>query len=588
MTKTGAEDITWDLTDLYASPEAALVALNDLRPTVQSFRDTHYGHIAGMAPTELVHMLISYEGIVDQMGRLYTYAFLWWSTQTTEPSAGKFLQQVREGCTTLHNQLIFVDLSLTTAPDEIASAWTTDPVLQKWSHYITLRRSERAYLRSELEEQLLAEKQMTGVQAWTRFFDELMARLVVELDGERLSEQEALARLHDVDRDTRRRAAQAFTRALQAEMPSLVFIFNTVLADKASEDRLRKNESWISARNRGNEVSDGAVDALVDSVTSRYDLVQRYYRLKAKVLSIDDFADFDRYAPMPRSDRSWSWRDAQALVTQSYATFHPDLGTIVEQFFHRRWIDARLVSGKRGGAFSHGAVPSAHPYILMNFTGQTRDVQTLAHELGHGVHQYLSRKQGPLLADTPLTTAETASVFGEMLTFQALRNTITDADELLPLLLSKIDDSIATVFRQVAMNRFEHRIHTHRRERGELEARDFNEHWLATQQEMFGDACQISQDYTHWWSYIPHFLHTPGYVYAYAFGELLVLSLYAKYQTMGSSFANLYLELLEAGGSNYPHELLKPFGIDLNESSFWQEGLAGVEQMIDEAEKLAG
>jgi oligoendopeptidase F len=366
----------------------------------------------------------------------------------------------------------------------------------------------------------------------------------------------------------------------------LTYIFNTILAEKASNDRLRNFPHWLSSRNLSNEVADETVNALIEAVTSRYDLVARFYALKRRLLGLDELYDYDRYAPVGEADTRYDWDDARDLVQRSYANFHPELGSIVNFFFERNWIDAALAPNKRGGAFSHGAVPSAHPYILMNYTGKPRDVQTLAHELGHGVHQYLSRKQGVLHADTPLTTAETASVFGEMLVFQRLIKQETNPKNKLAMLVSKIDDTIATVFRQVAMNRFEDRIHTARREEGELPAARLSELWIETQEAMFEGSVTLGKHYRHWWSYIPHFLHSPGYVYAYAFGELLVLALYARYLEEGETFPDKYLDLLSSGGSDWPHVLVGRLGIDLTDLSFWHQGLNAIEALIEQAENL--
>ncbi|MFT4605561.1 MAG: oligoendopeptidase F [Rhodothermales bacterium] len=334
-------------------------------------------------------------------------------------------------------------------------------------------------------------------------------------------------------------------------------------------------------------MQDNVVDSLVSSVTSRFDIVGRFYRLKGRLLGVDQMMDYDRYAPVGEAATRYGWDEARSIVLDAYGDFHPKMGAIAGEFFDKRWIDARLAPNKRSGAFSHGAVPSAHPYVLVNYTGKIRDVQTLAHELGHGVHQYLSRSQGIFHADTPLTTAETASVFGEMLVFQRLMAAETDPKNRLAMLVSKIDDSIATVFRQVSMNRFEDRIHSDRRSKGELSVDALSEAWIETQSSMFDGAVTLGEHYRYWWSYIPHFLHTPGYVYAYAFGELLVLALYARYLEEGSAFPEKYLELLASGGSDWPHVLVSKLGIDLTDLSFWNRGLDAIDKMVAEAEALA-
>jgi len=323
-------------------------------------------------------------------------------------------------------------------------------------------------------------------------------------------------------------------------------------------------------------------------VTGRYDLVARYYLLKRRLLGLEELYDYDRYAPLPAAEHRYGWEQAREMVLEAYGEFHPEMSEIARRFFGERWIDAAVRPGKRGGAYSHGAVPSVHPYVFMNFNGNARDVMTLAHELGHGVHQFLARRQGMLLADTPLTTAETASVFGEMLVFQRLMAREQDPRARLSLLVSKIEDTFATVFRQVAMNRFEEAAHTARRSDGELPAERFGELWMETQEAMFADSVTLTESYRLWWSYIPHFIHSPGYVYAYAFGELLVLALYARYQEAPEGFADRYLELLGAGGSRWPEELVKPLGVDLKDPEFWTRGLGMIDELVGQAEELAG
>ncbi|MEQ9511493.1 MAG: M3 family oligoendopeptidase, partial [Balneola sp.] len=335
-----------------------------------------------------------------------------------------------------------------------------------------------------------------------------------------------------------------------------------------------------------NETDDETVEALVEAVTSNYDLVQRYYKLKTDLLGLDEMKDYDRYAPIIQNEETISWDEAKEMVLDAYTKFHPEMGEITKKFFEKNWIDAAIKPGKRGGAYSASTVPSVHPYVFMNFDGKIRDVQTLAHELGHGVHQYLSRQQGPLQTGTPLTTAETASVFGEMLVFQKLLKEIKDPKEKLALITGKIDDTIATVFRQISMNRFEDAIHTARREEGELTTERFSELWMEQQEKLYGDSVTLTNEYGIWWSYIPHFLHTPGYVYAYAFGELLVMALYQEFTERPDGFADKYMELLSAGGSEWPHELVAKMGLDITDPNFWNKGLTSLEMMIEEAEAL--
>jgi oligoendopeptidase F len=532
--KTGAEEIVWDLSDLYS-------AVDD--PAIERDLDA-----------------------ADQR-------------------ADKLAEEYRGS--RLVQKLIFVELEWANAPDDKASALMNDPVLANYRHWMERARRYRPYLLSEPEEKILAEKSITGRNAWTRFFEETHGAARYEFDGEMLPQQVVLGKLFDPDREVRRHAAESVTATLKTLSRTTTFIFNNLLADKASDDQLRKYPTWITERNMGNEVDDETVEALVKAVTSRYDIVARYYRLKRRLLGLDELSEYDRYAPLPAADRFYPWQQGRDIVLSAYGKFHPRMAEIAALFFDRQWIDAAIAPGKDGGAYSHSVVPSVHPYILMNYEAKPRDVMTLAHELGHGVHQHLAREQGLLQSDTPLTTAETASVFGEMLVFQDLLARETDPSIRLAMLTSKLEDSFATVFRQVAMNRFEDGIHTARRSEGEMTTERFGELWLQTQREMFRESVTLTEDYGLWWSYVPHFIRYPGYVYAYSFGELLVLALYARYQEVGGGFSDAYLEMLAAGGSNWPHEIVKPLGVDLNDPNFWTHGLQILDDMVGEAEKLA-
>jgi oligoendopeptidase F len=535
----------------------------------------------------LASLITRYEALNERMGRVGSFASLHWTQNTEDPARGALLQRVTERGSRLSQELVFLELELAAAPDETAAAWLADPALAHWRHWLEMVRIFRPHLLTEPEEKILAEKSVTGAAAWARFFEEVHGAARFELDGEQLTRDQALSKLYEQDRDLRRRAAGAITASLKAMQRTNTYVFNTLLADKASDDRLRNYPTWISGRNLGNQVDDGTVQALVEAVTGRYDIVARYYALKRRLLGLDELFDYDRYAPLPAADRFYSWEQAQQVVLDAYGRFHPRMAEVAGWFFERRWIDAPPRPGKMGGAFSSSTVPSVHPYILLNYEAKPRDVMTLAHELGHGIHQKLAGVQGVLLADTPLTTAETASVFGEMLVFQDLMARETEPATRLGMLTSKIEDSFATAFRQISMNRFEHAMHTARREEGELTTERLSELWLATQRPMFGDSVTMTEDYGLWWSYVPHFLSAPGYVYAYAFGELLVLALYARYQQEGASFPERYIAMLTAGGSNWPHEIVKPLGVDLTDPGFWGNGLAILEGLVAEAEQLA-
>jgi oligoendopeptidase F len=586
---TGAEAITWDLSDLYAGIDDPAIERDlDRSDAEADALDARYrGRIAGLSAAELAAMLSAYEALLERAYKVGSFAQLAWSADTSVPAHGALLQKATERGSRLSQKLVFVELELAAAADEAAAAWLADPVLKRYRHWIEQVRRFRPHMLSEAEEKILAEKAVTGRNAWVRFFEEVHGIARYALDGQELTRDQVLARLYSADRDERRRAQEALTAGLKAMRHTTTYVLNNIVADKASDDRLRKYPTWISARNMANEVDDRTVEALVEAVTGRYDIVARYYRLKRRLLGVDELFDYDRYAPLPAADRRYTWDEARDIVLNAYASFDPRMADIASLFFERRWIDAAVRPGKRGGAFSAATVPSVHPYVLLNYEARPRDVMTLAHELGHGVHQKLAAAQGLLQADTPLTTAETASVFGEMLVFQDLLAREERPEVRLAMLTAKIEDSFATAFRQISMNRFEHAVHTARRSEGELSAERICELWMATQRPMFGDSVTLTDNYALWWSYIPHFISTPGYVYAYAFGELLVLALYARYRQAPAGFADAYLDMLAAGGSDWPHEIVKPLGVDLTDPGFWQNGLGILDEMVREAEELA-
>ncbi len=584
--QTGAETVHWNLQHLYVSQDALDADLRQAHELAEAFHASYHGRVGELEAGELAAALLRYEEILDPIGKAYTYAYLNWVTATNDAERGALLQRVKEAYTAATQLLIFFDLEWSRVDDDRAEKLFDSKELARFRHHLELLVRRRNHLLSEPEEKVLSELDVSGRSSWNRLFDETLSALRFELDGKEVTEQVVLSKLHEADRDVRRRAALSLTEGLQSQIRTLTFISNTLLSDKSIKDRLRGYPDWLSSRNLDNEVADETVQALVEAVTSRYDLVERYYKLKRQLLGIEEMFDYDRYAPVGEASTRYSWDDARDIVLQSYHAFHGEMGSIAERFFDG-WIDAAVADGKRGGAFSHGAVPSTHPYIMMNFTGRIRDVQTLAHELGHGVHQYLSREQGILHADTPLTTAETASVFGEMLVFEKLMEREESPANRLAMVVSKIDDTIATVFRQIAMNRYEEAVHTERRNAGELSTERFCEMWIETQERMFRGSVTLGDHYRLWWSYIPHFLHTPGYVYAYAFGELLVLALHEKYQKEGAVFADRYLELLRSGGSDWPHILVGRLGVDLTDLGFWKNGLASIEKLIDEAESMA-
>ncbi len=586
---TGAEEIAWDLTDLYMGLDDPAIE-QDITTAIteaETLASTYKGRIAHLSPEEMLAMITLYASMLERFYKAGSYANMLWTTNTEEASYGALMQSIRERGAQLEQMLVFIELEWANTPDDQAQSLIHSPELAAYRHWLDVTRQRKPYLLSEAEERILSEKSVTGSSAWSRFFNEVHGAARFDYNGEDVPLQIVLQDLYSIDRDTRAAAAEAATVGLQSMSRTTTYVFNTLLADKASNDRLRGYPSWVTARNLSNEVDDDSVQALIDAVTGRYDIVDRYYKLKANLLDLDELYDYDRYAPLPTADKFYGWDDAQSIVLEAYHKFHPQLGEIAGHFFDKGWIDAPVRSGKRGGAYATPTVPSVHPYVFMNYQGKARDVETLAHELGHGVHMYLSRKQGILQAGTPLTTAETASVFGEMLVFQDLLSKETDPAIRLAMMTSKIESSFATVFRQVAMNRFEDAIHTARRQQGELTTEQFNAFWLETQQDMFLDSVTLTDNYAIWWSYIPHFINSPGYVYAYAFGELLVLALYARYEEVGVDFADAYIDMLSMGGSDWPDEIVKPLGVDLTNPSFWSDGLHILDDFVSQAEALA-
>ncbi len=592
---TGAEEVTWDLSHLYAAVDDPAIDrdLDEADARAEELAQTYRGRIAELSVDEMRDLLEEYEAIHELSRKVSSYAYLNWSVATEDSANGALLQKATERDSRLNQRLVFVELEWANSPDESAEVIMADPGLgpspgRTYRHWLEVVRRYRPYMLSEPEEKILAEKTITGRYAWMRFFDEVHGATRYEFDGEKLPQQTVLAKLYHKDRTVRQRAAAAVSHELKNLSRITTYVFNNILADKASNDHLRGYASWVSARNLDNQVDDDTVEALINAVTSHYQTVARYYRLKRRLLELDELFDYDRYAPLPAADRYYAWEESKEIVLNAYAQFHPRMVEIATMFFENRWIDAAVRPGKRSGAYSHGVVPSLHPYVMVNYEARPRDVMTLAHELGHGVHQTLASAQGLLQAGAPLTTAETASVFGEMLVFQDLLSRETDPSQRLVMLVGKLENSFATVFRQISMNRFEDAMHTARRTEGELTTERFSELWLETQRAMFMDSVTMTEDYGLWWSYIPHFIHTPGYVYAYAFGELLVMALYARYQEVGPDFSEAYLDMLTAGGSDWPHQIVKPLGVDLTDPGFWDKGLQMFDNLVIEAEELAG
>ncbi len=587
MTATDADltaaDVVWDLGPLLPEPsDRGLTELLDAADARTEALARTRGHVAELDADGLAEFMNGLAEVLDLVGRAGSYAGLDFATDTTDPARGARMQRVEERATVINTKLLFFELEWAELPDEQVERLLADERLSVARHYLRSERRYRPHLLTEPEEVILSEKAITGRSAFERLFEEQVSSISVELDGTATTLEAALARLHAPDREARHAAAEAITAGLEPGLRTRSFVLNTLLSDKAVDDRLRHYDNWISSRNLANEAGDASVQALVDAVQQRYGIPQRWYALKARLLGLDRLADYDRMASVADVEAQVGWHDAKDLVLDAYGSFSGELADTAHRFFDGAWIDAPARPGKRPGAFCAYTVPSHHPYVLLNWTSRRRDVLTLAHELGHGLHAYLARDQGVFHQGTPLTLAETASVFGETVTFGRLLEEVTDPQERLALLASNLEDQIATVFRQIAMNRFEDAMHTERREAGELSVDRFGELWAASQAPMLGDAVEITEGYRTWWSYIPHFIATPGYVYAYAYGQLLALSVYAQYEARGADFVPQYLDLLRAGGSMSPEELGKLVDVDLADPGFWDRGLDIIERRLDE------
>ena len=587
MTKDdlGAAGVLWNLGDLYQDGgDPALDA--DAQWCVAeaaAVRSRFRGRVAVLDAGELLGLVERLESLDARLSRLGTFAFLNFTTCMENSGAGALLQRMEELASQCKKEVVFFELEWNGLADDTAARLLAAPELAGYRHYLEALRRYLPHQLSEVEESLLLEYAPVGRSAWNTLFDKVISGL--RFGVRQRTEEEVLSDLYDQNRVVRRQAADELTAGLESQNHVLTHIFNTLAADKMIDDRLRRHGGWVHAMNLENELKDTTVETLVTAVTGRYDIVQRYYRVKKGLLGLDELTDYDRYAPLPAlPSQRIDWETGKAMVLDSFAGFSPDLAAIAGQFFDRSWIHAPVLQGKRGGAFAHPCVPDVHPYVMVNYTGTLNDVSTVAHELGHGVHQVLAARRGHFNSDTPLVLAETASVFAEMLVFRSQLALLTDAAQRRAFICQKLESIFATVFRQTAMNRFEKRMHEGRREQGELSCEQLSAHWLETQREMFGDSVNLRPDYGIWWSYIPHFLSTPGYVYSYAFGELLVLALYGLYQQHGDSFVTLYSELLAAGGSASPYELVRPFGIDLDDSAFWLKGLEVIDGMLQQVE----
>jgi oligoendopeptidase F len=587
---TGAETVRWDLSDLYASPTDPKIesTLAHSLERAKAFEARYKGKVATLAPHDFTAMMRELEEDEDAAGKPEVYAYLLHSQDTKNPAAGRLLARVREAGAERGSHGVFFALELAQTSDDQAARLYAAKESAPYRHTVEEARKFKPHQLSEPEERVLTDYSPVGNSAWTRLFEELCSGIRVDLNGRQMALEEALTQLREPDREVRRRASGAITLALGGDIRTRGYIFNVILQEKAIDDRLRKFPSWISSRNLANETSDEAVQALVEAVTGRYDICARYYRVKKQLMGVGDLHEWDRYAPLQEASRDVSWDEAKEVVRGSYHRFSKRAGALVDDFFKDGWIDAPVVPGKAGGAYCMPVTPRHHPYVMLNFTGKLRDVTVLAHELGHGLHDRLASKQHIFDFNPPLTLAETASVFGEALTFDAIMAEEKDPKVRLALLCSQCEDAFSTVFRQVAFNRYEDACHTARRTEGELAVEQLGELYQSMLQPMFGDALVLTEEHKVWWSYIEHFLHTPGYVYAYAFGNLLALSVYQRFLEKGPSFVEDYLEFLAAGGSVRPDELVRRLGMDITNPDFWDAGLRTLDGMVTEVERLAG
>ncbi len=584
----------WNLGDLYAAPDSPELRADLARAETESiaFEDRYKGKLETMASGEdagrqLAEAVAGFETLEDLLGRIISYAGLLHAGDTSDPAISKFYGDVQEKITTASSHLLFFQLELNRIEDEKLETAMAEPALGHYRPWLEDIRRDKPYELEDRVEQLFHEKSVTGRGAWNRLFDETMASLRFEVDGETLAIEPTLNLLQDADGEKRKAAAEALAATFKANLRLFTHITNTLAKDKEISDRWRGFTDVAASRHLANRVEPEVVEALVEAVRNAYPrLSHRYYALKAKWFGRDQLDHWDRNAPLPDvPTRTIRFDEARSTVLGAYGLFSPEMANIARGFFDGKWIDAPVRPGKAPGAFSHPTVPSAHPYVLLNYQGKVRDVMTLAHELGHGVHQVLAAPQGALMAPTPLTMAETASVFGEMLTFKSLLIETTEPVEKKAMLAAKVEDMINTVVRQIAFYSFEREVHV-KRAQGELTAEDLGEMWMKVQAESLGPAIRLRPGYEVFWSYIPHFIHAPFYVYAYAFGDCLVNSLYAVYEEAASGFQEKYLAMLRAGGSKHHKELLAPFGLDAGDPGFWDKGLGVIDRLIGELEAM--
>lgn len=581
---------SWDLSDLYTAPDCKEITrdLGWLKGETSSFASDYEGNLAGLSATEMLRVIERYEAMQAIMGRVMSYAGLRYYQNTSDGERAKFMSDMQGEITDYSNPLVFFTLEMNRIEDAALDGLLAEnKALARYKPVLDRMRAMKPYQLSDELEKFLHDNSVVGAAAWNRLFDETMAGLTFDVDGEETSLEATLNLLSDTDRARRKLGAEALAKVFSKNLPLFARVTNTLAKEKEIEDRWRGLETPQMSRHLANHVEPEVVQALRDAVVAAYPkLSHRYYALKAKWLGMEKLEMWDRNAPLPDDeDKLVSWDEARDIVIDAYASFDERLAMIIAPFFDSDWIDAAVKPGKAPGAFAHPTVTDVHPYIMINYLGKQRDVMTLAHELGHGVHQFLASDQGELLADTPLTLAETASVFGEMLTFRKLLAEAPDQASRKRLLAGKVEDMINTVVRQIAFYDFECRLHAARTE-GELTPDQINAIWMQVQHESLGEGFNFMEGYESFWSYIPHFIHSPFYVYAYAFGDGLVNALYAVYEEGDEGFQEKYIEMLKAGGSKHHSELLAPFGLDASDPKFWDKGLSMISSMIDELEAM--
>lgn len=592
---SSAAGVSWDLSALFSSPDDPRIASawTESNRLADDFAAKWRGRVEGgsLSPVEFREALQELEALSQDAVKPIVFAHLRFAADSSDPKTGAFLQAQTEQISQVRVKLMFFDIELQKAPDDWIEACLASPELADYRHYIATSRQYKPHTLSETEEVLLEETSNIGSRAWNRLHDELLSnhrftyRNPSTGDEEKLTQEAVLHKLRDADRTVRQAAADSLSEGLEQHERTIVFIYNTLLADKKLEDRLRSFENPEDSRHMANELDKATVDIVMQLCRERGDLVSRYYLVKKQILGLNHLTHIDRYAPLFEASGSKSWSEARGIVVDSFEKFSPELARRAEEFFDKNWIDAEMRDGKTGGAFCSYITPDTHPVMLMTYQDTLDNVMTLAHELGHGAHASLSREQSYFNFHGTLPLAELASIFGEMLVFESLVSQVSDRDKV-ALYAEKLEGMFATVHRQAAMFRFEQRAHTHRREKGELTPDDFSEIWQEEIQSMFGESLEMGEQHKRWWLYVGHFFATPFYVYAYSFGELLTLAIYEKAKLEGAGFAEKYIDVLKRGGSETPHELMAHLGVDLRDKAFWEGGFAVIERMVGEFERL--